>query len=128
MLQQVYDIDFSHLVTKDDDARNASAISRKRLSRGKLTYFDLLLLSIRAINVAWYRNAIQILNIAATYFKSITSLERNFHHIYAFIVPYLTFVAKSGLLAQQNDPAFDIDSRLLPFSTSRFDHGNYDKA
>ena len=124
LLQQVYDIDFSNHVTEDEYVRNASTISHKISSRlgRKLIYQDLLLLSIRPITVAWYGNAIQILNIAATHFQSHSFLKGNsapFHH---FILPYLTFVAKRGLLMQQNDPAFDIDSRLLPVISSRFDH------
>ena len=126
LLQHVYDIDFSNLVTKDEYDRNTSTISHKISSRfGRtLIYHDLLLLSIHAIAVAWYGNAIQILNIAAKHFQSHSSLKRKmplFHH---FIVPYLTFVAKGGILMQQNDPTFDIGSRLLPFSTSRLDHGD----
>ena len=126
LLQHVYDIDFSNLLTEDEYVKNASIISHKISSRfGRtLIYQDLLLLSIHAVTVAWYGNAIRILNIAAKHFQSHSSLKGKMPLSHHFIVPYLTFVAKGGILMQQNDPTFDIGSRLLPFSTSRFDHGN----
>ena len=123
MLQRVYDIDFSNHVTLSKDLKNASAISHKILSGRGLAYLDLILLSIRAITVVWYDNAIQILNIAAKYFQSDSPLKGNLPIFHYFSVPYLTSIAKSGILMQQNDPNFAISSRLLPFSTSRFDHG-----
>ena len=127
LLQQVYDIDFANFVTQDEYVRNVSHKISLTLEK-KLIYQDLLLLSIRAITVSWYGNAIQILNIAAKHFQSHSSLKGNLPPFHHFIVPYLTFVAESGILMQQNDPAFDIGSRLLPFSTSRFDHGDCNKS
>ena len=126
MLHHVYGLDFSNVVT--EDVKNATANYQKILTGRTLTYFDLILLSVRAIAVVWYGNAIQILDTAAKRFQSSSSLKRNLYLFHHLIVPYLTFIAKNGILMQQNDPTFDIDSRSFPFSTLRFDHGSRNKS
>ena len=128
MLHHVYNLDFSNVVTEVEDVRNATANYHKILTAKMLTYFDLILLSVRAITAVWYYNAIQILDIADKRFQGSSSLKRKLSHFHHLFVPYLTFIAKNGILMQQTDPTFDIDSRLFPFSTSRFDHGRCNKS
>ena len=130
MLQQVYDIDVERfakgkIVPAKVGHQDMTAISDNRKSGEKLTYFDLILLSLHAILVAWYYNAIKYLDVAAKYLNIENSIERKIpvpDHLHS-IIPYLTFIVKSGLSLQKTDETFDLESRLLPFSTSRFDHG-----
>ena len=134
MLQQVYDIDVERfangkMLPQHGGHQDMTAISDNRKSGEKLTYFDLILLSLHAILVAWYYNAIKYLDVAAKYLYIEDSIE---HKILIpdnlqGIIPYLTFIAKSGLSLQKTDETFDLESRLLPFSTSRFDHGRVPK-
>ena len=134
MLQQVYDIDVERfangkIVPENVGHQDMTAISDNRKSGEKLTYFDLILLSLKAILVAWYYHAIQYLDVAAKYLYIEDSIEREIpipDHLHG-IIPYLTFIAKSGLSLQKTDETFDLESRLLPFSTSRFDHGRVPK-
>ena len=134
MLQQVYDIDVEHfangkIVPEQGGHPNMTAISDNRKSGEKLTYFDLILLSLHAILVAWYYNAIKYLDVAAKYLYIEDSIEHKIRipDQLQGIIPYLMFIAKSGLSLQQTDETFDLESRLLPFSTSRFDHGRVPK-
>ena len=112
-------------MTKENVNRNITAISGKKLLGEKITFYDLILLSLNSITVAGYYNAIQFLDAAAKLFHISSSFRRSLPFSYHLngIVPYLKQVAKSGLMMQQTDPIFNLESRLLPFSTYRFDNG-----
>ena len=125
MLQDVYDLNVEHFANGSLQAAQEEnqVIHDMDVQKPQqwLTTFDLVMLASHAIKIGWYDTAIKFLQLAILNNKKETSNHSNIFELEKLIL-YLHSIAKESLSVRQKHETFDLQSRLLPFSTARFDH------
>lgn len=123
MLQHVYDLNVEHLVNGSlhiqEKPNVLNVLYQKKVQQLKV--FDLVMVGSHAIKLGLYDSAV-------TFFQS-TKIEKENGPIISSNslilekrISFLLSLAKKGLTLQQQHKTFDLQSRLLPFSTARFDY------
>ena len=127
LIQHIYNIDLPSIANGSIIVSNKELV-RKSFDkwREKLSCFDFIILASYAIKVSWYEKASTYLNLVSDFIsEDDSSRTDSYSKQYRNVIDLLSVIVDKGISMQQEDEAYEFETRFLPFSTSRFDFKNY---
>ena len=124
LIQNIYNVSIDSMANGSVVvSNNEIAVKSWKKWKEKLSCFDFIILSLFALKVSWYKNALKYLSFASECIDTSNPSNLELYVAkYQNTLDLLHHIAQKAIVLQQENDEFEFKSRFLPFTTARFDH------